>query len=80
MGKSPQAYLGLYQTSMMMFFVAKLELIEQIGPKILKKFREIYLRLIIHCPHKGFYDHIAFHFLNITLTHWLAKTFLVHAM
>ena len=37
MGKSPQAYLGLYQTSMMMFFVAKLELIEQIGSKILKK-------------------------------------------
>ena len=33
---------------------------EQIALNILKKFRQIYLRFIIYCSHKGFYDRTAF--------------------
>ena len=33
---------------------------EQIALNILKKFRQIYLRSIIYCSHKGFYDRTAF--------------------
>ena len=33
---------------------------EQIALNILKKFRQLYLRFIIYCSHKGFYDRTAF--------------------
>ena len=46
--------------SMIKPFLQDLSKFEQIAPKILKKFRQIYLRFIIYCSHKGFYDRPAF--------------------
>ena len=47
--------------SMIKSFLQDLSKFEQIAPKILKKFRQIYLRFIIYCSHKGFYDQTVFH-------------------
>ena len=64
-----QTCLGPYKTSINNFFFAKFE---QFSQKILRKFRQSYLRIctlsiwrcliqIWNCFHKGFYDRTVFH-------------------
>ena len=66
----PEAYLGPYQRSMMLFF-----------ENWSLNFR-IYLRFIIYCSHKGFYDRTVYNNTNSSycLTHWPVYTFLVLAV
>ena len=61
---SPEACLGPSQISMTKPFLQNFSKCEQIGRKIHKKFRQIYLKFIIYCSHKGFYDRTFFYFVN----------------
>ena len=46
--------------SIMESFLQDLNKFEQIAPKILKKFCQIYLRFILYCSDKSFYDRTVF--------------------